>query len=51
MPHFITAESGLPYYLLLKIEAINTSVKSVLRHGILIYFTGNFFQCGIYSYI
>ena len=32
------------------IETINKSVKSVLRHRRLIYFTGNFFQCGISSY-
>ena len=32
------------------IETINTSVKSVLRHIILTYFTGKFFQCGISSY-
>ena len=32
------------------IETINKSVKSVLRYRILIYFTGNFFQCGISNY-
>ena len=32
------------------IENINKSIKSVLRHRILIYFTGNFFPSGISSY-
>ena len=32
------------------IENINKSVQSVLRHRILNYFTGNFFQSGISSY-
>ena len=32
------------------IETINESAKSVPRHRILIYFTGNFFQCGISSF-
>ena len=32
------------------IETTNKSVKSVLRHRILIYFIENFFQCGISSY-
>ena len=32
------------------LETIKKSVKSVLRHRILIFFTGNFFQCGISSY-
>ena len=50
MLDLITAENGLSYGLLWKwysifIEAINTSVNSVLRHRILIYFTGTFFQC------
>ena len=52
MLHFITVENGLPYFLLWKIliETINKSVKIVLRHRILIYFKGNFFQSGISSY-
>ena len=36
--------------ILVLIETINTSVKSVLRHRLLIDFAGNFFQCGISSY-
>ena len=51
---FITAENGLPFWLLSEIgivDIINSPVTSVLRHKILIYFTWDVFKCGISYFI
>ena len=53
MLDYITAENRLScenMILFIFIGTINTSVNSVIRHKILIYFTGNSLQCGISSY-